>query len=102
VTGDRIKETRMDIERLFAAAVFNAERDAAKAGKHGHQTMASDLVTAALIDLWGRGAADGLTSKQLDEIADRYVVYDPDGKPWPKPFDRDNVVALRGTRGRFS
>ena len=86
----------MDIARVFAAAVFAAERAAAKACKHGRQTTASDMVTAALIDLWGRGAADGLTSKAIQAIADKYVRVDETGKPWPKPFERDNVVALHG------
>jgi hypothetical protein len=54
----------MDIERLFAAAVFNAEQDAAKARASGYpEKTASDMVTAALIDLWGHGAVDGLIAR---------------------------------------
>ena len=80
----------MDIARVFAAAVFAAERAAAKACKHGRQTTASDMVTAALIDLWGRGAADGLTSKAIQAIADKYVRVD--GRPASRGQSRSNAT----------
>jgi hypothetical protein len=54
------------------------------------------MVTSALIDLWGRCAVQGLSSTAIQAIADKYVRVDETGKPWPKPFARDNVVALHG------
>jgi hypothetical protein len=55
----------MDAEQTFAAEVFRAEQDAAKVRARGHPQTTSDIVTSALIDLWGRCAAQGLSSKAI-------------------------------------
>jgi hypothetical protein len=86
----------MDAEQTFAAEVFRAEQDAAKVCARGHPQTTSDIVTSALIDLWGRCAVQGLSSKAIQAIADKYVRVDESGKSWPRAFDRGNVVALHG------
>lgn len=65
----------MDNETTFAIAVGNAGRDAATARAHGIATTESDMIEAALADLW-HAELDGAA-----EIAARYVRYDGAGKP---------------------
>jgi hypothetical protein len=86
----------MDIESIFAAAVFNAPKAAAEMCKHGIRQTTSDQISCALADLW---QFDG---SRAQAIADKYVWYDADGEPQQRTdIDWGNVVALRSTRPRL-
>ncbi len=80
----------MDFEQIFAAAVFSAEKEAAEAC-----ITASDVIEEARSDLWAMGRAHGLERDDIQAIADRYVFWDEQDRPWPrKDIDWGNVVAL--------
>jgi hypothetical protein len=78
------KETTIPdiIEQDFAAAVANARGEARIATTAGylHLQDASDQVTGALIDLW-QAAPD-----RAHEISERYVQWDANDRPWPRPL----------------
>jgi hypothetical protein len=77
-----------DIEQVFAAQVFNAERDAATARANGCAKTAADQVAAALFELWQK-APD-----RAAEMSGRYTIYDSAGNAWPRNFDRGNIAPL--------
>jgi hypothetical protein len=84
----------MDIERIFAAEVCRAEREAAKASAAGCAATASDH-GIALADLWAVGRALGLDKDRIAAVRDKNVAYDKIGDPRPRPFDHRKVAALR-------
>jgi hypothetical protein len=85
----------MDIEQIFAAAVFSAEKEAAEARKEGIPYTASDVIEEARSDLWSVGYAQGHKRDDIQAIADRYVVWDEQDRPWPrKDIDLGNVVPI--------
>jgi hypothetical protein len=77
-----------DIEQVFAAHVFNAERNAAAVRATGWRQTAADQVACALAELWQK-APD-----RAAEISGRYVVYDNAGNAWPRNCDRGNIATL--------
>jgi hypothetical protein len=79
----------MNAEQIFAAEVFNAEKTAAEARKHGIRNTASDVIGGALGALWQYDAS------RADEIAKRYVYWDANDYPQRRTdIDWGNVVAL--------
>jgi hypothetical protein len=85
----------MNIEQVFAAEVFSAEKEAAEARKQGIPQTASDVIGGALADLWPMGYALGYRRDDIQAIADRYVFWDKQERPWPRPAATDNVVTLK-------
>jgi len=76
-------------EQTFAAEIFNAEKSAAVARKHGFPSTVSDVVAGALCDLWQQNGP------RAQAIADKYVRYDKDANPWPRDdIDWGNVVPI--------
>jgi hypothetical protein len=51
-------------------------------------------VGCALAELWERGNDAGLSSGDIQAIADRYVEWDDQENPWPRPL-ATNIVPLR-------
>lgn len=88
--GDRL----MQIESSFAAAIVNARGFAKMANTAGIAQSASDQTVAALAELWKAGREAGLSGTVIQEIADRWVEWDDDGEPWPRP-PGSNVIPLR-------
>jgi hypothetical protein len=85
----------MNIEHIFAAAVFNAERDAADCCAQGIFQTAADRVSIALVGLWGCGPVFELSDDEIYEIACRHVEWDENEDPWPLPFDRGKIIILK-------
>jgi hypothetical protein len=79
-----------ELERTFAAQVVNARIYAQRLTTAGIDQTAADQVGCALADLWNDSVPLGLDSRQVSEIANRYVEYDADGEAWPR--DLGNVV----------
>jgi hypothetical protein len=84
----------MEIELAFAAAVINASGFAKIASTAGIPQRACDQVACALCDLWEAGGNEGLTSVEIQAIANRYVEYDDDDEAWPREM-AENVVPFR-------
>ena len=74
----------MDIELIFAAQVFNAEKSAADWRKHGIMQTTSDQVCAVYDDFWQCGIAMGYDPDELTKIANRYIEWDESDEPWPR------------------
>jgi hypothetical protein len=47
-----------------------------------------------LADLWEAGRDEGLTTAEIQAIANRYVDYDDDDEAWPRQM-ASNVVPFR-------
>lgn len=77
----------MDIEQIFAAEIFSAERNAKIHTAHGFAQTAADQIEGALADLWQ------YEPERAQAIADKYVER-VDGVPRVREFGGD-VVALR-------
>jgi hypothetical protein len=84
-----------NVERLFAADIFEAERNAATATAGGLLRSDCDVIYDAIFDLQACGAAFGNTKQEIEAIVDRYVLWDSHGNPQPRSVDRSNVVILR-------
>jgi hypothetical protein len=84
----------MDIEQTFAAAVINARGFAKIASTAGIPQRTCDQVACALADLWEAGRDEGLTTAEIQAIANRYVDYDDDDEAWPRQM-AGNVVPFR-------
>lgn len=84
----------MEIEQAFAAAVINARGNAKLAGTLGFRQRACDQVAGALADLWEAGRAEGMTTADIQAIADRYVEYGDHDEAYPRVLD-SNVVPFR-------
>lgn len=79
----------MDIEQLFAARVLDAPRQAALLRKHGFPGCVSERVQTALIELWA------WVPDEAHEISTRYVEWDEEDRPRPRPQQAQNVVSIR-------
>ena len=79
----------MDIEQVFAAEVFNAASQATTLQQQGIGSSASDFIDMALCDLWQ------MAPSQAQAIAETYVFWDEQGRPWPRPAASGNVLSLR-------
>src|SRR5712664_2790558 len=79
----------MDFEEVFAAEVFRSATQATILLQRGIGSSASDFVELALMDLWQ------MSPLQAQVIADRYVFWDANSKPWERPVASRNVVSLR-------
>lgn len=84
----------MQIETSFAAAIANAGNYAAVARKHGFAQTPADQVFCAMVELKEAGRAEGISDDEVYAIVDRYVIYDANGEPQPRPMG--NVVPFRG------
>ncbi len=85
----------MDIEQSFAAAVFNARRQAAEYGKSGVYQTVPDIIGMALTDIWAFYTAGRFGREHITAIVDKYVRYDAKDDPWPRDdADWGNVVRL--------
>lgn len=84
----------MNIESKFAAEVINARGNSRLANTAGWSQRACDQVAGALADLWEAGRDAGLSSADIQAIADRHVEHDADGEAWPRS-PAGNVVPFR-------
>ena len=83
----------MDIEQVFAAEVFNAQRKAAEYKQAGISQTVSDIVSIALTDIWAFYAAGHFSRDYIGAIVDKYVRYDDTDEPRPRDdIDWRNVV----------
>jgi hypothetical protein len=79
----------MNIEQIFAAEVFGAEKEAAEARKQGIPQTASDVIDMALSDLWQ------FDNTRADRISKKYVCFEADDKPQRRTdIDWGNVVPI--------
>lgn len=83
-----------NIEQTFAAEVINARGYAKIANTAGMPQRACDQVACALADLWDAGRSNGMSSADIQAIANRYVEYDADDEAWPRSLV-GNVVPFR-------
>ena len=89
----------MELEAKFAALVARARgvtRLADPAGGQDHRVC--EVLIVALCDLYDEGVAAGLDPAAIEEIANRYLEWDINNDPWPKPDQPPgggNVVAFR-------
>ena len=84
----------MEIEQTFAAAVINARGFAKIATTAGIDQRPCDQVACALADLWEAGRSEGLSTAEIQAIANRHVEYDDDDEAWPRSL-AGNVVPFR-------
>ncbi|MCC8941659.1 hypothetical protein H8A97_42275 [Bradyrhizobium sp. Arg62] len=77
----------MNAENNFAARLLDAGRLAAIARTCGLKVDVSDYVNAALKDLWRTRSPE-----EAKKIAGRWVLWDADGRPWPRMPPLENVV----------
>jgi hypothetical protein len=87
----------MEIESKFAAVVASARGVARLPNTAGIERRACEVLVGAQCDLWDEGTAAGLSPSEVEAIANRYVEWDINSDPWPKPPDLPdgNVVAFR-------
>ncbi|MCD9825459.1 hypothetical protein [Bradyrhizobium japonicum] len=77
----------MNAENKFAARVLDARRCAAMARTRGLKFDVSDYINQALKDLWRTRSPD-----EAKRITERWVVWDADGRPWPRLPPPENVI----------
>ena len=87
----------MEIEAKFAAVVASARGRTRLADAEGAEQRVTEVLIIALCDLWDEGTAAGFSPTQIEAIANRYLEWDANNDPWPKPSDLPdgNVVAFR-------
>ena len=94
---DRYYALAMEIEAKFAAIVASARGKTMLVDAEGIQQRVTEILVFALCDLWDEGTAAGFSANQIETIANRYVGWDANNDPWPKPSDMPdgNVVVFR-------
>jgi hypothetical protein len=81
--------TAMDIESIFAAEIFNAEKTAAEQRKYGFPCTTSDVIQTARSDLWM------YDSSRAHDIETKYICWDADENPQKRTdIAWGNVVAF--------
>ena len=83
----------MEIENKFAAVVASARGRTRLADAEGTEQRVTEVLINALCDLRDEGTAAGLSPSQIEAMANRYLEWDSNNDPWPKP---NNVVSFRG------
>ena len=79
----------MTIEQRIAVQVFDAKCRALPARDGGKPEDASEVVIHALAELWQ------FAPYAANEIADHWVIWDIDGRPWPRESAfGENVVRM--------
>jgi hypothetical protein len=84
----------MKIEQTFAAEVANARGNARLANTSGFPQRICDQVAGALAELWAAGREAGISARDIDAIAKRYVEFDANDEAWPRSLP-ENVVPFR-------
>ena len=88
--------TMAGIESKFSAIVASARGRSRLADPAGVEQRVTEVLIHALCDLWDEGTAAGLSPSQIEEIAHRYLEWDVNNDPWPKPdLPEGNVVSIR-------
>ncbi|MGY3134003.1 hypothetical protein ACVWZM_004685 [Bradyrhizobium sp. USDA 4501] len=82
----------MNAENNFAARLLDAGRRAAIARTCGVQADVSYYVDEALKELWRTRSPE-----EAKAIAERWVLWDAKGKPWPRMPPLENVVSFNRT-----
>ncbi|BBC02361.1 MULTISPECIES: hypothetical protein [Bradyrhizobium] len=82
----------MNAENNFAARLIDAGRLAAIARTCGLKADVSYYVNEALKELWRTRS-----SEEAKKIAARWVLWDADGRPWPRMPPLENVVSFHRT-----
>ncbi|WP_050403027.1 hypothetical protein [Bradyrhizobium embrapense] len=80
----------MNAENNFAARLLDAGRLAAIARTRGLKTDVSYYVDEALKELWRTRSPE-----EAKAIAERWVLWDAKGKPWPRMPPLENVVPFK-------